>query len=272
MSYRGFVHCKCFKEKKCIPPPYPDELKFAGEDFYFSKPSQQRAEPLFKMEAKVAAWKKTACLHPGMREAQAVVANDMGLEGFQKYIVKNGGRQVYPKVSRLMEQVGKQAIFAEEALLAEFRLLKKRAQLTATTKLVLKEEAAQRIIMIGDGDEETFFAMLKNGHVFLLKEGHFYILEQKGMENEEFSILFKARSFYTYAHQKTAVDYVGEKGERVQSIRGLGDVQKPGVKRKYEVQEESFNNYRYWKTIFEALDQLLTASVNTQNAILWESV
>ncbi len=272
MPYQGFVYCACFKEGKCLPSPYPDELKFAGEDFYFAPFSQQRTEPLFKMEAEVAAWKKTACVHPEMRELEAVVANDMGLEGFRNYIAKNGGNQTYPHSSRLVEQVGKQAVFVQEAMLAEFRLLKKRAQLTATTKLVLKEEDTQRIIMIGDEEEETFFAVLKNGHVFLLKEGYFYILEESGTAQEEFSVLFKAQSFYTYAHQKTCVDFFQEKGERVSSIRGLGEVQQPGIKRKYKVQKESYNNYRYWKTIFEALDQLLVAALKTQNAILWEPV
>lgn len=272
MRYRGFVHCQCFKEGKCTPSPYPHQLKFTGEEFYFSDSSKERTEPLFKMESTVATWKKKACQHPGMRMAQAVVANDLGLEGFRKYIDKNGGKRAYPKISKLLAQVGKRSFFAHETLWAEYNLLKKRAKLTSTTKLVLKEEATDRIIMIGDEDEETFFAVLENGHVFLLKDENFYILDRKATQGEELSVLFKSQSFYTFTHQKTGVDYFEEKGEKIQSIRGLGDMPRLGVRIKYRVQKEVFNNYRYWKTPIEALGTLLTASLKTHNAIVWERV
>src|SRR5699024_8548141 len=141
-----YVYCRCFQEGKTTTPPFPNELRYNEEGFYFN--SQNSSIPLFKKQVQLEAWKKTACQHPNMESASALIANDMGLENFNHYLYKNGGKEVYPKTLQLLSRVGKEPVFPIEAskFLKELKILKKRAQLTSTTKLTLRETETHRLI------------------------------------------------------------------------------------------------------------------------------
>lgn len=274
MCYKGYVQCRCFQDGRTSVPPFSEELQWSEEGFHFDTQSGDKSIPLFKKQAELETWKKTACAHFHMEFASAVIANDMGLDGFRNYLSKNGGIAQYPKTTELISRVGGDPVLYKEAdsYWKELQDLKKRAQLTSTLKLVLREKDSHKIIMIGDYEDETFFAALNNGHIFLLKDEAFHILEQNPSEEKSSSLLFKANSFYTQELNAHQVVYFKEDGERITSIRGLGPSPARHTKKHYTVTTETFTNYTYWKTLLEGLEKLLEATLQTHNAIVWERV
>lgn len=272
MSYTGYVHCRCFQDGKTITPPFSDELQFNEEGFYFETSKNTSTQPLFRKQAQLEKWKKSACEHPDMEIERSLVANDMGRDGFRQFLLKSG-EDKQSAVMQLLTKIGKSPIYAEESsdYLKAIKLVKQRAKLTSTHKLVLREKTSQNLVMIGDYGVETFFARLDNGQVFLLKDEAFYILDGTDRNSEQFPVLFKAKTFYTHVFKENLIGYFEDgNSDVVTSMRGLGSPKVIDTRTDYQVSVETFNNYSYWKTLIDGLEKLLKASQESGNAILWE--
>ncbi len=274
MEYYGIVNCRCYQDQKTETPPYEEAVEFRKGEWVLNRSVSSSTDvPYFKKEQAFEQWKKSACTHPNMEYAKKLLGNEFGLDDFKAYLLKNGGEQAYAALLKSLPDNEANVIMPEQAktALVEVQLLKKRAQLTTIDKSVLREKETGNLIMIGDYDARTFFAVLENDHVFMLKGDMFFILDRSEAVRGNLPVLFQAKSFYTHVFaDKNIGFFVDEASEMVQTVRGLGEAKPKGTRTDYEVKREIFKAYTYYQTPITALEELFAAAVKTNNPVVWK--
>lgn len=267
MGYDAYVNCNCYKEGKTADFLYEEYLQIDEDGVY---PVDGSNDEVYKEFYK---WKKTACIHPDMEMADEHLANAWGMGEFKLLIEKLGGKDIFPILSQYLPVCNGGTLPAEHAHQALVEVERICNSDKTEMHLVLKDRNGHLISSTNDLSYIVVFAWTGRGrYTYGLYKNSFVIIEKRKTlfsRNEKEKIIFSSKHFIQYRLSDDKYKFVDIDCKHTFTCSmGLGeDKNVEGLE--CRVTEENLSiadNYQY---ILNPLRNLLQASIETGNPIIW---